>query len=192
VAGVYAALISLATMGGNTLVDYFTRFCGKRTTLLLWAAGIGALGTIGVGLAGSFWLAGGFFLLTMVTLGILTPVKQAYIHQVILQSNAPPSSRLIRWLAAPVESWRKPVWAIYPRRARSPPVRSGGLVQLIMIPFLTRLRRLGEPADLIIGKAGVGGTCAAQGIPTFPVWTASPYLRRVGGLKITLTLRIFL
>jgi Na+/melibiose symporter-like transporter len=42
VAGVYAAMISLATMGGNALVEYFTRFCGRRTTLLLWAAGIGA------------------------------------------------------------------------------------------------------------------------------------------------------
>jgi MFS family permease len=167
VAGVYAALISLATMGGNTLVDYFTRFCGRRTTLLLWAAGIGALGTIGVGLAGSFWLAGGFFLVTMVTLGVLTPVKQAYIHQVIpseqraaivsLDSMAGSAGGVLAQTTLGYLSQASSIASGYV---------VGGLVQLIMIPFLTRLRRLGEPADLIIGKAGVGSTCAAQGIPT--------------------------
>ena len=38
VAGLIAALISLGTMAGNTLVEWFTRYCGRRTTLLLWAA----------------------------------------------------------------------------------------------------------------------------------------------------------
>jgi MFS family permease len=80
VAGVYA-MIYLATVW-QCPRQIFTRFCGRRTTLLLWAAGIGALGTVVVGLAGSFWLAGSFFLVTMFTLGILTPVKQAYLHQV--------------------------------------------------------------------------------------------------------------
>ncbi|MDX1524555.1 MAG: UBP-type zinc finger domain-containing protein [Anaerolineae bacterium] len=40
VAGVIAALIALATIVGNSLVEWFTRYCGKRTTLLLWAAAL--------------------------------------------------------------------------------------------------------------------------------------------------------
>ena len=54
VAGVIAALISLSTIAGNTLVEWFTRFCGRRTTLLLWAAGIHSVAIIGVGLVNSF------------------------------------------------------------------------------------------------------------------------------------------
>jgi MFS family permease len=166
VAGVYAALISLATMGGNALVDYFTRFCGKRTTLLLWAAGISALGTIGVGLAGSFWLAGCLFLVTMFTLGILTPVKQAYLHQVIpseqraaivsLDSMAGGAGGVLAQTGLGYLSQVSSIASGYV---------VGGLVQLAMIPLLVWLRGLGEPADLIIGKAGVENACAAQGIP---------------------------
>jgi sugar phosphate permease len=118
-------------------------------------------------LAGSFWLAGSFFLLTMFTLGILTPVKQAYLHQVSpseqraaivsLDSMAGSAGGVLAQTSLGYLSQASSIASGYV---------VGGLVQLIMIPFLTRLRRLGEPADLIIGKAGVGGTCAAQGIPT--------------------------
>ena len=62
VAGLIAALISLGTMAGNTLVEWFARYCGRRTTLLLWAAEIQAVAAAGVGLAGSFWLAVGCLL----------------------------------------------------------------------------------------------------------------------------------
>jgi MFS family permease len=166
VSGVFAALISLATMGGNALVERLTQFCGRRTTLLLWAAGIGALATIGVGLADSFWLAGPLFLVTMVTLGVLTPVKQAYIHQVIpseqraaivsLDSMAASCGGMIAQSGLGYLAQVNSIAAGYV---------VGGLVQLLLIPLLASLRRLGEEADLIIGKAGKESACAAQGIP---------------------------
>jgi hypothetical protein len=34
VTGVVAALTALATIAGNALVEFFTRFCGRRTSLL--------------------------------------------------------------------------------------------------------------------------------------------------------------
>src|SRR5690606_37985661 len=79
VSGVVAALISLATMAGNALVERLTRFCGKRTTLLLWAAAVGAFASAGVGLVGSFWPALALLLVAMVAQGINTPVRQAYL-----------------------------------------------------------------------------------------------------------------
>ncbi|MDH5508634.1 MAG: MFS transporter, partial [Anaerolineae bacterium] len=83
VAGVVAALIAVAMMTGNALVSWLTRFCGKRTTLLLWAAGTFSAASVGVGLTGSFWVAVGLFVLSMLASGISTPVRQAYIHEVI-------------------------------------------------------------------------------------------------------------
>ena len=71
-----SALIALATMAGNTLVEVFTRFCGRRTTLVLWASGIQVVAAVGVGLAGSFWLAVALFLVAMVAIGAMGPVKQ--------------------------------------------------------------------------------------------------------------------
>ena len=63
VSGVVAALIALSTIAGNTLVELFTRVCGRRTTLLLWAAAVMVAATVGVGLAGSFWTAVALLLL---------------------------------------------------------------------------------------------------------------------------------
>ena len=83
VAGVIAALISLATVAGNSIVEWLTRYCGKRSTLLLWAIGVQAVATVIVGLVGSFWLAVIFFLIAMATTGVWQPVKQAYMHQII-------------------------------------------------------------------------------------------------------------
>ena len=83
VAGVVAALISLSMIVGNALVDWFSQFCGRRTTLLLWAAGVQTVGAVGVGLAGDFWLAVALLLIVTATMGVTGPVKQAYLHQLI-------------------------------------------------------------------------------------------------------------
>jgi MFS family permease len=80
VSGVVAALIALATIAGNTLVELFTRVCGRRTTLLLWAAAVMVAAAVGVGLAGSFWLAVALLLVATVAEGVAMPVQQAYLH----------------------------------------------------------------------------------------------------------------
>ncbi len=54
VAGVIAALISIATMGGNYIVEWQMHRCGRRTTLLLGAAVVATLASIAVGLVSSF------------------------------------------------------------------------------------------------------------------------------------------
>src|SRR5207245_8012482 len=42
---------------------------------------------------------------------------------------------------------------------------AGGLAALFALPFVGRLRALGEDADRIVGAAGKAGACAAQGLP---------------------------
>ena len=56
-AGVIASGVVLSTMLGNAVVDYFARLCGRRTTLLVWAASIQTLAAIAVGLSPNFPLA---------------------------------------------------------------------------------------------------------------------------------------
>ena len=86
-AGLFASLIALSMIAGNALVDGFSRYCGKRSTLLLWAAAVQTAAAVGVGLTDSFWLASALFLLTTGTLGVTGPVKQAYLHQVVPSSH---------------------------------------------------------------------------------------------------------
>jgi hypothetical protein len=52
---------------------------------------------------------------------------------------------------------------------------AGGLVTGLALPLLARLRRLGGPADEILGeRAGVEGACAGTGIPPVSSVETSP------------------
>jgi hypothetical protein len=167
VAGVVSALIAVSTMAGNALVEWFTRFCGRRSTLLTWAAGVSTVASVGVGLANNFWVAVGLFLLVTAALGVTSPVRQAYLHQVV------PSDR--RATVASFDSMVGSVGgvagqvglgAVSQQQSISAGYIAGGIATAVVVPLTWGIRRLGEPADLIAGsKAGVESTCAAAGIP---------------------------
>jgi MFS family permease len=81
--GVVAAATSLAMAGGSWLVERLTRYCGRRTTLLLGAAIVYTATSIGVGLAGTFPVAVFLYLIGMAAIGVFQPVRQAYLHAVV-------------------------------------------------------------------------------------------------------------
>ncbi len=176
VAGVVAALISLSMVAGNVLVDWFSQFCGRRTTLLLWAAGVQTAAAVGVGLAGSFWLAVALFLVVTAAMGVTGPVKQAYLHQAI------PSAQ--RATVISFDSMMGNAGGILGQtglgtlsRARSiaDGYVVGGFATVMALPVLAILRRLGDRADGFAGrKAGILGTCGAQGIPAISQVDATP------------------
>jgi MFS family permease len=177
VAGVVAALIALATIAGNGVVEFVSRFCAKRTSLLIPAAIVFSVATVGVGLAGSFWPALAFLLLAVGAMGVAVPVNQAYLHQVV------PS-----WERATVVSLVSLVGSAggiggqlglgYLSRVQS--IESGyvvgGVSTVFALPFLILLRHMGEQADVITGKAGRRAPCAAQGLP--PVTTVDAISRQ--------------
>ena len=167
VSGVVAALVALSTIAGNTLVELFTRVCGKRTTLLLWAAAVMVAAVVGVGLAGSFWLALALLLVATVAEGVAMPVQQAYLHQVVpSQQRATVVSSVS--LVGSAGGIGGQLGLGYVARAQSVAAGyvTGGLTLLLVLPPLLLLRRRREPADAIVGrKAGKKGPCAAQGLP---------------------------
>lgn len=166
VSGVVAALISLATMAGNALVDRVSRFCGRRTTLLLWAAGINALAILGVGLVGSFWPALILLLVAMAAMGVTTPVRQAYLHQVTpsKQRAAIVSFDAMFGNAGGIVG-QTGLGYISQVSSIALGYVVGGLISAAALPLLFSLRNMHEPADQIVGEAGKQSACAAQGIP---------------------------
>lgn len=166
VSGLIAALVALATIGGNYLVEWFTRFCGRRTTLLLWAVAVQSVAAVGVGLANSFWMAVAFYLLVMGATGVWMPVRQAYLHQV-----APSEQRAT---VVSFDSLFTSLGSAFGQTGlgRVAQLRSiatgyiiGGLVSLLAVPVMLSIRKLDEPADHFVGLAGAHSACAAQGLP---------------------------
>jgi MFS family permease len=175
VAGVVSALIALATIAGNALVEVLTGFCGKRTTLLLAATAVLALGAVGVGLVDSFWPAVALLLVAICAMGVSAPVQQAYLHQVV-----PSSERATVVSFASLVSSTGGIGGQlglgYISRAQSVAAGyvTGGLTVLLALPPLWLLRRMREPADVIVGRrAGAPGHCAAQGLPEVALVDAS-------------------
>ena len=154
-------------MLGNGLVEWFARFCGKRTTMILWALGIQATAAIGVGLVNNFYVAVGLYLVVTSTFGVLMPVRQAYIHQVI------PSAQRATVLSfdSLMGSGGSMVGQgglgyISQVRSISSGYIIGGLISFLSLPAIFALRKMGQPADVIVGDPGKQSACAAQGLPS--------------------------
>jgi MFS family permease len=166
VTGTIAAAIALSMMAGNWLVDRLTRFCGRRSTLLIWAAIVFSLTAITVGLVHSFWLAVGFYLVGMMSYGVSQPVRQGYLHVVV----APEQRATVLSFASLVSSGGSMAgqaglgW-LAARGSLATGYVIGGLVTVLAIPLLFALRRLGGVPDHIFGKIGRFSRCPGLATP---------------------------
>jgi MFS family permease len=167
VAGVVSALTALSTIAGNGLVEFFTRFCGRRTTILIGAQLVLVATAVGLGLAGSFWLALALLLVLSVADGVAIPVQQAYLHDVIPSAQRATVVSSVS-LTASAGGIAGQLGLGYIARAQSIAAGyvAGGLTMLLALPPLVLLRRMGQQADRIVGRrAGATAPCAAQGLP---------------------------
>jgi MFS family permease len=168
VAGVVAALLSLAMIAGNGLVKFFTRYCGRRTTMLLWTAVGFSVASIGVGLATSFPIALAFLLLSALAMGVQMPVRQAFINGI-----APSEER------ATVVSFDSMISGVggiagqaglgfySERHGYAAAYVAGGVVVALAFPFVVAARRMKSPADIFEGThASEADGCVPQGLPS--------------------------
>ena len=168
VAGLVSAGISLSAMAGNQVVEWASRRCGQRTTLMIWAAVIQAGGAILVGVATTFWMALPALLLMTTALGLNGPVRQAYLHHLIpSEQRATVVSFDSMMAGVGGVGGQVGLGALGESQSVSAGFVVGGATTTVAIPLLWAVRRIGGPADQIIGTdAGVDGTCAADGLPS--------------------------
>lgn len=87
IVGLVTAAVSLATIAGNQLVDVFSRRCARRTTMLLWAAAVSTTAAVSIGLTSSFTVAFVGLLVVAGAMGVTSPVRQAYLHELVESEN---------------------------------------------------------------------------------------------------------
>ncbi len=167
ISGVVYAGVALSTIGGNQIVSVASRYCGRRSTLLLVAAAVQSVAAVVLGLTGSFWVAVPALLLVTGSLGVTSPVRSAYLHQVV------PSEQ--RATVVSFDSMVSNVGgvggqiglgALGEARSVGSAFVVGGVATAAALPLLARVRRLGGDPDVIVGeRAGAESPCAASGIP---------------------------
>jgi MFS family permease len=185
VAGLVAAGIAGSTIAGNQVVDYVSRYCGRRTTLLLAAGAIQTVAAVVVGVAGSFWIALAALLVLTAGIGITSPVRQSYLHQLVpSEQRATVVSFDSMVSGAGGVGGQVGLGALGEARSVSSAFVVGGAVTVAALPLLARIRRIGGPQDHFLGeRARVESSCAAHGLPS--VATVEPQAvgeRREAGL----------
>ncbi|MEM7033651.1 MAG: MFS transporter [Chloroflexota bacterium] len=166
VAGVISALIALATMGGNFVVEWEIHHGGRRTTLLLIAAVVQTIMIIGVGLATSFWVAVPLYLVAMGMMGIWGPIKQAYLHQMIPSEQRATVISFDSLVGSGASVLgQNGLGQLAQTSSLASGYVVGGLTTIFVWPVIWLLRRQRDSVDFIEGDTGQNGACAAQGIP---------------------------
>ena len=166
VAGVIAAMVALAMMLGNTMVNWMTQHFNHRTTIMISAAVIYAIATIGVGLVNNFYLAVGAYLVTAVSFGVFGPVRQAYIHHVIPSEQRASVISFDSMISSSGSVGGQTGLGYLSReQGVGPGYIIGGGIAFLAVPFLYLLRREGIEADVIHHEAGIQSPHAGTGIP---------------------------
>jgi MFS family permease len=175
VAGVVAAILALAMMVGNGLVKFFSRFCGRRTSILVWTALVFGGASIGVGVASNFALALSFLAVSAVAMGVQMPVRQAFINNI-----APSEQRatvisfdsMIGGAGAAVGQAGLGVYS--DRQGYSVAYAAAGAIAVLAAPFVLAARRFRSDADFFEGTSGSDTTgCVPQGLPAIASVDAS-------------------
>jgi MFS family permease len=167
VAGVVAAILALAMMAGNGLVKFFSRFCGRRTTILAWTALVFGGASIGVGWAANFALALAFLAVSAVAMGVQMPVRQAFINNIApSQERATVISFDAMIGGAGAAAGQAGLGVYSDRQGYSAAYVAAGTIALLATPFVLAARRFRSEADYFEGTGGTDANgCVPHGLP---------------------------
>lgn len=165
VAGLVAALLSVSMMVGNAIVGYVTRWCGRRTTLFLWAAVFFSVALVGVGAVTSFIPAVSLLLLGGIAIGVQSPVRQAFVHRIVpsdQRATVVSFDSMITGGGSVVG--QTGLGGLTERQGFSMGYIVGGIATVVALPLLALVRRRKDDADFFVGSRPEY-SCATPGVP---------------------------
>lgn len=157
IAGLAAAILSLAQVAGGIVAPLLRRMFAKRTTTVIGASLSSIVVLVFLGLTAFFWFAVVLLVVWGFVYAVAGPVRQAYLNDMI------PSKQRATVLSfdslfgslggvvvQPVLGRAADLWGY------GASLVIGGVVELIGIPFLIASRRQGDPADTAGARGGRG------------------------------------
>ncbi|TFC25148.1 MFS transporter [Cryobacterium sp. TMT1-3] len=161
IAGLAAAVLSLAQVGGGLLAPRIRSLFDKRTSMML-VAGLISIGTlVALGLNGVFWLAVVLLVVWGFVFAVAGPVRQAYLNDMI------PSKQRATVLSFDSLFGSLGGVVIQPALGRAadlqgygPSLVIGAVVELIGVPFLLASRRQRDRADTNTARADAAAPAA--------------------------------
>jgi MFS family permease len=163
IAGLAAAILSLAQVAGGLLAPRLRRLFAKRTTTVIVASLCSIVVLVALGLTAFFWFAVVLLVIWGFVFAVAGPVRQAYLNDMI------PSKQRATVLSFDSLFGSLGGVIIQPGLGRAADLWGygtslviGGAIELIGIPFLLASRRQGDPADTA-GAPGAAGDTGEAG-----------------------------
>jgi MFS family permease len=148
IAGLAAAMLSLAQILGGVLAPRIRGLFAKRTSAVILASLLSVISLVILGVNSLFWLAVVFLLVWGFVFAVAEPVRQAYLNDMI------PSKQRATVLSFDSMFGSLGGVFIQPALGRSADLWGygtslvlGGLVELIGVPIMLASRRQNDPAD---------------------------------------------
>jgi MFS family permease len=148
IAGLAAAILSLAQIAGGVLAPRLRKLFRRRTSAVILASLLSVASLVILGLNSLFWLAVIFLMVWGFVFAVAEPVRQAYLNDMI------PSKQRATVLSFDSLFGSLGGVFIQPALGRSADVWGygtslviGGLVELIGVPIMFASRRQKDPAD---------------------------------------------
>jgi len=148
IAGLAAAILSLAQIVGGVVAPRIRTLFAKRTSTVIGASLLSVLSLVVLGLNSLFWLAVVFLMIWGFVFAVAEPVRQAYLNDMI------PSKQRATVLSFDSLFGSLGGVFIQPALGRSADLWGygaslmiGGLVELIGVPIMLASRRQNDPAD---------------------------------------------
>lgn len=155
IAGLAAAILSLAQIAGGVLAPRLRGLFAKRTSTVILASLLSVISLVILGVNSLFWLAVVFLMVWGFVFAVAEPVRQAYLNDMI------PSKQRATVLSFDSLFGSLGGVFIQPALGRSADLWGygtslvlGGLVELVGIPIMLASRRQNDPADTKTELAG--------------------------------------
>jgi MFS family permease len=153
VAGLAAALLSLAQIVGGLLAHKVRALFARRTTTVIGASLVSVFALVVLGLNNAFWIALVFLVLWGFVFAVAGPVRQAYLNDMI------PSKQRATVLSFDSLFGSMGGVVVQPALGRAADIWGygtslviGGVVELIGLPFLLASRRQRDAADTAVAS----------------------------------------
>jgi MFS family permease len=153
IAGLAAAIVAGAQIGGGLLVPYFGRLFAKRTSILLALTLISTGSLVVLGITSSFWIAIMLLVVWAMVFAITFPVRQAYINGLIpsqQRATVLSSDNLIgsggAAIIQPSLGKTADIWGYGPSYVAS------GIISALALPFILLAKREHATTDPIINS----------------------------------------
>jgi MFS family permease len=161
IAGLAAAVLSLAQVGGGLLAPRIRSLFAKRTSMMLVAALVSTGTLVALGLNSLFWLAIVLLVVWGFVFAVAGPVRQAYLNDMI------PSKQRATVLSFDSLFGSLGGVFIQPALGRAADLQGygvslviGAVVQVVGLPFVLASRRQKDPADTNTGPADAAAPAA--------------------------------